>query len=482
MSATLSETTVALRDLRNDWKEARAPGGRLSRIPDIRNQIFPLDCPDRFASKWIPPYFWKYSLWLNPLQGFWEYQIKAFDHFFECWYEVVDGTLRMARQTGKSTTIPIPLSYLVIEEHVQLVVLSTKVEKARKITMPIRRAMWKDGRYLSMDSIVECRFDENEAGFKALSGREDAKKESETANVVIIDEAQDIPYTPTYKEVSPMRKGVGGIIFAMGIGGPDDSMMMTLVEQPDVHSMNVRYNEIPERPSYRAGAEQERTKMLAWEFASNYEGEPVSRKENTLLDKVHEWSDLFPAQPFSPALLDDIQIGIDWAEVRDHTCAVATGVYGETHVMFDFLWFARGEVVDYQIAEIVKFCMRVPFDKLRPESNHLGRLMIKMLWEKLEPELRKIGWKGQLEDIIQPVSVNDVNIDRAIRAIHELSAGNNLCYVRNEKNPHQKRFISSLKNVGVKRMPHGKLKNEHNDEFSALRTRYTGIRVARVAA
>lgn len=481
-TATLSETTVSLRDLRNDWLTARSHGGRLFRIPDIGTQVFPLDCPDRFDCPYIPPYFWKYSLWLNPLQGFWEYQVTVFNHFFGCWYDLVDGTDRQARQTGKSTTIPIPLSYLIIEEHIQTVIISTKVEKTRKLTRPIRKAMWKDGRFLAVDSLEETRFDENEAGYKALSGSADAKKESETAHVIVVDEAQDIPYSPTYKEISPMRKGVGGIIFAMGIGGFDESMMMTMTEQVDVRNLNIRYDEIPERPKYRADVELERTKMLSVEFDSNYKGERTSRVSNALIENLPEWSELFPSIPFSPSLLTEAEIGMDFAAVQDDTCAVARGIYGDVHVIYDYDFYRKGEPIATQIEGLVKFMMRVDFDALRPENNHLGRVVIQMLASRMEEELRKAGWNGDIEKIWKPITVTDRNIDHACRTIHELSASNRLCYVDNGKNPHVKRCIADLRNVGVKTGAQRMLKMTHSDWMAAFRVMYCGKRLARVSA
>lgn len=478
--SVLVETSITLRDIRNNWKEARRYG-RLSRIPDIGTQLFPLDCADKIECLWTPPYFWKFCLWMNPLQGFWPYQVLAFDHFFHCWYARLDGTLRQARQTGKSTTMPLPLSFLIQEEHVQLVVLSTNVTKTRKITRPIRKAMSRMEWNLEVDSLEESRFDDD-TGYRAMSGQPDAKKESETANIVLVDESQDVPYSPTYKEVSAMRKGVGGIMFAMGIGGPDDSLMMGMVDQHDTLNLNIKYNEIPERPQYRADVEVDKLKMLSFEFSANYEGERTSRKSNALIDNLIEWSEMFPNTEFTPDLLSDIEIGFDFAQVQDDTCAVASGVYGDIHVIHEYDYYPKGEATEVQIDGLVRFMMRVDFNRLRPEANNLGRRLIEEMTTKLDIELRKLKWSGTIDEIWHPVTTNEYNIDAAIRAIHELSASKRLVYVDNGKNPHVKRCIKGLRAVGVKKGGKGLLKSDHSDWMAAFRTRYCGRRVARVAA
>lgn len=479
-----SETAAQLRRIRSDWKDARTGHGRLARMPDVGTQIFPLDCADRVECLWVPPYFWKYCLWMNPLQGFWEYQIKAFDHLFHCWYTQTDGTLRQARQTGKTTTMPLPLSFLIQEEHIQLVVISTKLEKTRKLTRPVRRAMARMDERLEVDSLDEARF-LDESGYRSLSGSEDAKKESETAHIIVIDEAQDIPYSPTYKEISPMRKGVGGIIFAMGIGGPEDSMMMRLIDQPDVENVNIEYDQIPERPAYKEDVEKERYKMLASEFEANYRGARTSRNANTLIEEILEWSELFPNMPFNSDVLEDIEIGVDFAQVQDNTVAIASGFYGDVCVIFDVDWYARGEATDVQLEGLTKFFMRVPFNALRPEVNNLGRWVVQDLKRMLAEELKKTDYKGDPEKLWAPVTVNDHNIDTAIRSIHELSATRHLCYVVNGadgKNPHMKRCIADLRNVQAKKTRSGKLANSHSDFFAALRTRFCGRRIARLAS
>lgn len=464
--------------LRRGWDK------RPLRIVDQESQLFPLDCD----APWVPPRFWRFCMFVDPYIGFWPYQVLAFDHFFKCWYMRQDGTQKQSRQTGKSTMIPLPISYLICDDdtRAQVIVCSAAMNKIHKITRPIIHIMKKTGMERYPDAAGETRFAATGAGFKNVSGKDDAFKDGETSHVLLVDEAQDVNFQPVYAQISPFRDGVDGIMFAMGRGGIPDSMLEKMEDQPDTLNLNIIDEQIvKQRPRYQKAMDRGKREFLDWEYAAHYRGERIQLKGAVLIPRLPEWGELFPNTKFHYDQCEpgSIELLFDFAGRVDSTCGIAIGKVGDMTVLFDFVRFAPGENFDTQICGLAEWIVDTPFDNLRPEVNNLGDLFVHNVKSKIADILRERKMKSLDKTRWHPVTANEFNIHEACRLIYKASIAGNLVYVNDHKNPHTMSCIKDLKGIGIRYTPKRKIKfANHSDWGAALRAGFTTKKIARLVA
>lgn len=450
-------------------------------MPDQASQLFPLDCVDHALCEFVPPKFWRYCLWVNPNFGFWTYQLKYFNHIFKCYYLNHDGTCKQARQTGKTTLSPLPLGYFITQMRLHTIICSAALNKIPKITRPIIKQMHKSGERRGADSLGETRFDKDGAGFKIVSGKDDAMKEGETSHILVVDEGQDVNYTPVYAEISPFRDGVDGIIFVMGIGGIAESMIEKMEDDPDTLKLNIEDDEVVrERPRYQKAIDRGKRKMLSWEYLANYKGRRIQVNGSALLPQIWRWQDKFPRKKFNPDDADIIDISFDYGGRVDSSCAIAIAKFSDgMWVMFEFEYYAPGESYDTQLEGLSDFTIEVPWNQLKPETNNLGHLYTAMLRRTIDQKLREMDGRPLDDNDWCPVEANEYNIDAACRTLYNKSLEGNLGYV--ETGDHSLACVNDLKAQKVKYTIKRKMKNEpHSDWAAALRAQCGMKKVAEV--
>ncbi len=451
-------------------------------MPDLEETVNILS----IRSEWIPERFLYFLLSVEPivakLTGFspWPYQIKTFELLFQAWAERKDAALKQARQSGKSIPTAIWLAYMICIERCQVVVLSTKTQKTRKIARYLLRIMRASGEPMSPDSTTESRFDD-EAGFVCFSGKPEAERESDSAHIVLIDEGQDVPIEPVYGDVSPMRSGFNGILVVMGIGGVVDSFVEHMFDNPQVLKMEIPYTEVAvDRPHYVQTVEKDRVMMTPTEFKAHYECQRIIDTGAVLLPYILPWNEHFPDTPFNPEAATELYIGVDWGRWQDSTALLAvakifdrsdpraenrplTVLYGY-ELMSGMGWFA-------QLDRCFEFVKRTMFDFLKPELNHVGDALVEFFEARMREEQENNNFEIS-DDGYQPVYSDEHVKSDANKRLCVISTSQQMYYVPDLTRPDASlhdRCVSNLRRVKMKFNIGGRLTTEHSDWMSALR-------------
>lgn len=461
-------------------------------LPDAERQIAPLD----IVSDIIPQGFKDYLHELErqrPELRFhpWPYQLKLLELLFTCWKHGKDGVIKQTRQSGKTIPTSYWLGYMIVMEGCQVVIVSTKAQKTRKLARLILKIMTASEYPMSTAGVNEARF-EDESGFVCLSGKEDAAREGDTAHIIVVDEAQDVPMYPTYADLSPMRVGTAGIFIAMGIGGiiggPAPSMSSNLSQDPSFEKLIVTADDVlTDRPAYKAAMDKIARHMTPTEVQQHFYMKDIPSAGNSLMPKLYLYDELYPGATFDPAKERgaELIVGFDWGQRADSTAIIAAAVVREQEddgkiwtrkaVLYRFAWFGAIGYVE-QLDEIVKILRDIPFDILRPELNGPGIpmeafLKARLIKEGIIPKDNDRVW--------QPVTAGKDNNLHAQNDITVCSFAGGMSYI-NDGGGFADRAVSDLKGVGVTYTAGGVPKTTHSDWFAALRPCFYQERIAQV--
>lgn len=443
-------------------------------MPDLERQLNPLDIVDQ----WIPQAFLLFlaAIGFNP----WPYQVLIFSNLFEAWFTRRDLTVKQCRQSGKSVPTALFLAYMICVERLQVVILSTKTSKTRKIARYIIRIMRSAGERMTADGIGEARF-EDEAGYVCFSGQPDSNRESDTAHIVLVDESQDIPFRPVHADISPMRAGTNGIFVCLGIGGVMESMGETMARNPrHLHLVIPWQQVVGDRPAYQNTVDKDREEMLPWEFMAHYECQTILDNSALLIPQIHSWDDYFPGLPFDPEQADAgaLQAGMDFGRKFDSSVTIACAHIPNPaatkkddpgfYVLYGFDMY-QGVNWTTQLKGMVQWFREIPLDMIRPETNNMGDVLEQLLYDMLSDQEPPLVNPQSYAPVFFGNSEDEIN---AIRQIALASFAGRLFYVkRREWDPKgcADRILNDLKSVTVKHNIKGKMETSHSDPLAALR-------------
>lgn len=458
---------------------------------DLETQLAPRDIQDEH----IPDDFKDFLELVGPskgIYGLWPYQVKIFSVLFQAWNsrDTIDPTakgaklpdviVKQCRQSGKTVPTGLWLAFMIIVLRCQVVMVAPKTSKTKKIARYVISVMRMAGEPMPADGIGEARFSD-EAGFVCLSGQVEAERESDTAHIVLVDEAQDVAHHPVYGDLSPMRSGTTGIVVALGIGGVAESFIEKQWDGRGNLRVEVAWPEVvAQRPHYNLTVETDRAEMLPWEFRAHYEVARITNNSALLFEHIIDWEDAFPGREF---ILDhtinkdaagwQLDVGIDWGRKYDTSVGIAKAYLPkeDIHVLYGFDMYQQLGWT-HQSLGLRDWLKEVPFDMVRPETNNVGDPMEEILYKDLEAA------KIVNPSSYAPVFSTAEEKMKALREVAILSMKRKIYWVRAKQYDPKgcgPRIIADLKGVTISHDLRDKMKPSHSDALSAMLTMFHPI-------
>jgi hypothetical protein len=392
-----------------------------------------------------------------------------------------DGAVKMARQVGKTTITAVWLAYIIIMYRAQIVIISTKQQKTKKMARLILKFLRATGERLETKGVEEARF-EDDAGFVCLSGTPESQRESETADIVLVDEAQDIEFESVYHDVGPMTAMTGGFILSIGIGGTAWSFgeQMFDKEGDGVRTMTVPWYKIAEEAhrtqhpalvnQWLPTMERDRVRMTPIDFAAHYGCERIPDTSYALLPNIYLWNNVYPDRKFDPMDAYDLRVGLDWGKRADSSALIAVahlhGDVGTDYVMYGYGHFQCG--YDQQLEEITKILKgEMPWQVVDSELNGVSEPMVDFLRQRL-------GRPGVLHEF----SADKLGKSDALKSMNRASNNGRMLYVDDGRLAAA--CVKDLRAIGMKYTESDVIKATHSDWGAALLATFYQKRIAKV--
>jgi len=409
-----------------------------------------------------------------------DYQRPVVRMLFRAWETRTDAAIKQARQTGKTAILSVWLAYMIIRHRIRLVIISTKQQKTQKISRKILQIMRASGQEIDPNGVMEGRF-EDDAGFICLSGNKEAQRESESADIVLVDEAQDVDYANVYPDLGPMTNMTNGIVMCIGIGGIASSFIETMFDDPQVLTAEVPRG-VVESEARRTGnatlikwverMKLERQRLTPVDFAAHYECMRIPDVEYALLPNIHRWDDKYPGRQFSPLEARDLRVGIDWGKRSDSSALVGVAVM-HTEGGLDYVLYGYGQYSGLGYAQQIERINEklesddFPWTTVYAETVGVGNVCADILKDKLvRPEALKEAWPGQSEK------------SECCKTLQVQSQANRMLWV--DDGEFAQSCINDLKNVGVRYTASDLLKPTHSDWLAALMAPFYPVKIAEV--
>lgn len=374
-----------------------------------------------------------------------------------------DIAVKQARQTGKTMLTSIWLAYQIMRNRARIVIISTKMQKTKKIAKKILQALKRCGEKLTEDSFVETRCPD-EAGFICMSGQPDAEREGETADIVFVDEMQDIDFEAVYEDVSPMRAATGGIIISAGIGGIAVSFGETMFDNKDVVKVLVTWREVAlEREQHAWIAkwlrtmEKDRKIMDQATFEAHYEGRRLPANKVAWLPYLISWDEVYPDYKFDPFQCKRAVVGLDWGRRTDFSALVGLALMPQK---MDLVMYGFGKYDGMGYAEqlegVNNDLASIPYHYISSETNNIGDVLTEFLRKKLKAEARA------LKEFYTDAEMKK----NTVQHLNFMSVTKRLLFVDDGRWALD--AVEDLVRVGVKYTATGGMKITHSDWASAL--------------
>lgn len=390
------------------------------------------------------------------------FQRRTLGSLFVAYHKGLDSAIKQPRQTGKTMLIAVWLAYQIMRNRARIVIVSTKMQKTKKIAKKIIQILKRCGETLIEDSYVESRCPD-EAGFICMSGQADAEREGETADIVFVDEHQDIDFDAVYEDVSPMRAATNGIIVSAGIGGAALSFGEEMFDDTDVVRILITWREVAlEReehewiPGWLTVLEKDRKRMPPEKFEAHYEGRRLPAVKVAWLPHLLNWDDVYEGAAFDPLKSKKAVVGLDWGRRADFSALVALALMPS----MDLVMYGFGKYEDMSYAdqlEGVNNSLRtIPYHKISSETNNIGDVLTEFLTSKLEADARVL--QGFYTDAAMKQNIT--------QHLTFMSGTRRLLYVDDGRWCAD--AVEDLRRVGVKYTATSTMKITHSDWASAL--------------
>ncbi len=420
--------------------------------------------------------------------------VKLFPHQSELAHKLLRfpnaANIKQARQTGKSFILGLVVYFIAFELRWKIIIVAPVLDQTWAIMEVIHqvkrlverksRRQRKNWKKPAVDNRYEIVF-QGRGGVRALSGSETASVESKSANLIIVDEHQDLRWayvTEAFKNMLASSilfhsEKTGGMtpLWSAGIGGEKNSVAECNVgglvwERPwqQIEQILVSMGRENEAQKYRAFIDEQRRDMLPEEFAAHHECKRLDTSSKLLVPEIYPYTEL----PVGGVTT----VGFDFGRSIDKTIGTALdhlrGEKPDLDLYFITAWIYEQGPFDQQHDRVV--------DVLRGQS---------LVWDHLNAEVNGIGaaptdFLSREFPEIQGINVNLPWKTDMCRKVNRMAANGRLRY--NPDAEHAGTFYKDITGLEYKMTSTSEIKVDHSDFLSSLIIAMNEPRFVSVAA
>ena len=353
--------------------------------------------------------------------------------------------LTQCRQSGKSFVIGLVCFFLMYILKWDIVVTAPTLPQTRHIMKHVLRCQDKVRAKFHYSNKYSLSL-KRRGSIQCLSGSETANVEGPSADLVIVEEHQDLTMEHVSAAFLPMLSWTDGLLWSCGIGGASGSV----AERDDVEFVwSLPYQEVIKvKPGYERLVEAARKEMLPEEFAAHYECQTLDMSAKRLISNMQSYA----VKDYEDSLT---VVGIDWGKRLDQS--VVTVVDKVEKNFFITGWLVPTGSYDEQVLQIVEYLKDdVAYDEIISETNGVGDGCTDML-------IKEMGSDG--------IFVTGLQIDQdwkteQAKLVHRTSKNGQLKY--NKEHELSGACIKDLKKVDYKMLDTDHVKCTHSDFLSSL--------------
>lgn len=388
----------------------------------------------------------------------------------------IDAKVKQARQTGKSFIMGLLIFFIAYELKWNIIITApvldqTKgimkwVHAAKKVTDYKMRLQGKGRLRLDADNRYEIILS-GRGSITAVSGSESANVESKSADLVVVDEHQDLELARVSEVFGNMLAGsilfhserTGGLtpFWSCGIGGERLSVAERVGCDFDwelpwqrVLEILIETNREADAEKYTEFIAKQRRDMFPEEFAAHHECKRLDTSEKLLIP------DIYPYTEIPEGTL--ITIGFDFGRSVDKTIGTALHHFGEwghdAEMFFIEQWLIEQGSFDLQHDLVC--------DWLRSEG---------LIWDNIKAEVNGIG-HGPTDFLsrefpeTEGITVNTRWKTRNCQKVARMAASKRLLY--NPEHKYTGSFLKDITSLKYKMTNTSEISVDHSDFLSSL--------------
>lgn len=357
-----------------------------------------------------------------------------------------NAKITQCRQSGKSFDFGLLCVFLMVVLRLNIVLTAPIVTQTRQIMKYVLRAQdrfkfkyhWKNKYSLSLV---------NRGSIECLSGSDTANVEGPSADILIVEEHQDMTMEHVADVFLPMLSWTEGLLWTCGIAGADG----TVAERNDVDfEWKLPWQEVVKvKPGYQKIVDMARKESLPPEFKSNYECKKLDMSAHRLITKLEAIEDT--EYEYAKTV-----VGIDWGKRIDQSVCTVVDKVGTDNVYMTG-WLVPTGSYDQQITQMVKWLRDdIDYDEIISETNGVGDGCTDVL-------IKEMGDDGVN---VTGLYVDDKWLSEMAKLVHRKAASGELRY--NESHPVAGACVKDLKMVDYKMLDTDLVKCTHSDFLSSL--------------